>query len=441
MNDVYRVADYVSEFLSQKGIKHVFMLPGGGAMFLNDGIAKNKLIQAVPCLHEQACAISAEAYSRINGNLGVAMVTTGPGATNAITGVAGAWIESVPMVVISGQVKRADLLKDSPLRQRGVQEVDIVSMVKSVTKYARTLQTVEEVPEELEKAFDLAITGRAGPVWIDIPLDIQGAPMDKRPSTIKNAASPQSKTTKDQIQKLKELVKNAKRPLILAGHGVRLSGGAERFKTTVEKLNIPVVATWNAMDLLPYEHKLYVGRPGVVALRGPNFAVQNCDLLIAIGTRLDNIITAFNPKGFARDAKKVVVDIDQNEIDKLDMNIDLKIQDDAGHFIDALSQCESGNYTEWIQKCESWKKRFEEEKAHTEVTTKINHAQFVRELSKTALENTLISTGSSGLAVEFSTLCSKTNQVREFFLRRVLDPWAMVFRRRSEAVFRTAPKK
>ena len=183
MKDECNVADFVSEFISTMGVKHVFLLPGGGAMFLNDAIAKNNKIRAVACLHEQACTISAEAYSRVSENIGVAMVTTGPGATNAITGVAGAWIESVPLFVISGQVKRADLLRNSPLRQKGVQEVDIITMVKSITKYAITIDNADQIKFELEKAFHLAKTGRAGPVWIDIPLDVQNTKII--PSTLK----------------------------------------------------------------------------------------------------------------------------------------------------------------------------------------------------------------------------------------------------------------
>ena len=307
----YRVADYIADFIADLGIGHVFLLPGGGAMHLVDAVGKHPRLAAVACLHEQACAIAAEAYARINEQLGVAMVTTGPGATNAITGVAGAWIESVPLLVISGQVKRADLLEGAPLRQKGVQEVDIVSLVRPITKYAVTIREPLEIRRELEKAVLLARSGRGGPVWLDVPLDVQGAPVD--PATLPGydqPTSPPAAPTAAQLEQLLELLRAAKRPLLLAGHGVRLAGAATGFRQLAEQLGVPVVTTWNALDLFPYDHPLLVGRPGVVALRAPNFAVQNCDLLISLGSRLDNIITAYHPRGFAREAQKVVVDVD-----------------------------------------------------------------------------------------------------------------------------------
>ena len=311
--ETYRVADYIADFVARLGVGHFFLLPGGGAMHLIDAMGKQPDLQAVPCLHEQACAISAEAYARINENIGVAVVTTGPGATNAITGVAGAWIESVPLMVISGQVKRADMMDGAPVRQKGVQEVDIVSMVKPITKYAVTVRDPEDIRRVMEKAVHLARSGRCGPVWIDVPLDVQGAPIDPTQLAAADDLEPVGSVC-DQValQQVARLLREAKRPLILAGHGVRLSGAADLFREVIESLDVPVVTTWNALDLLPYDHPLLVGRPGVVALRAPNFAVQNCDLLIAIGSRLDNIITAYDPRGFAREASKVMVDIDQN---------------------------------------------------------------------------------------------------------------------------------
>jgi acetolactate synthase-1/2/3 large subunit len=401
MSEQYRVADYISDFIADKGIGHVFLLPGGGAMFLNDAVAKNKRLQGIPCHHEQACTIAAEAYSRVHERPGVSMVTTGPGATNAITGVVGAWIESVPLLIISGQVKRPDLLKDSPLRQKGVQEVDIVTMVKSVTKYAKTIQHPEDIRKELEKAYELATTGRAGPVWIDVPLDVQAAPVDASQLQGYQAGHIKSPEISQVTTKLAELLKTSKRPLILAGHGVRLARGEKVFRELVDELGIPVVTTWNAMDLLPYEHPLNIGRPGVVALRAPNFAVQNCDLLISIGSRLDNIVTAFNQRGFARVAKKVVVDIDANEIDKLSMDIDLKVVSDAKTFLESLKHFSASPDRAWIELCQSWKMKYREEAVHSTKTEHISHYQAVKALSQAIGKDTLISTGSSGLAVEF----------------------------------------
>lgn len=414
----YRVADYIADFIAGLGIDHIFLLPGGGAMHLVDAAGKNPRLKAVPCLHEQACAIAAEAYARVNENIGVAIVTTGPGATNAITGVAGAWIESVPLLVISGQVKRSDMLNGASLRQKGVQEVDIVSMVKPVTKYAVTVRQPEDIRMELEKAVELARSGRKGPVWIDVPLDIQGAPIDPAQlPAAKVTESALSGNLDSSLEQLAELLAHAQRPLILAGHGIRLSGAADQFKQVVEALGIPVVTTWNSLDLLPYDHPLLVGRPGVVALRAPNFAVQNCDLLVSIGSRLDNIITAYNPRGFARGAKKVVVDVDPNEIQKLDMDITLAITADAGDFLKALDRELSPRkrpaINEWLSQCAHWKDRYGvNNEFNFPATGQIHHYQLVDSLSEAIPPNTLISTGSSGLAIEalYTVFRNKTGQ-------------------------------
>ena len=409
MKPVYRVADYIADFIANVGVRHVFLLPGGGAMHLNDAVGKHPQLQAVACLHEQAAAISAEAYGRVHASgIGVAMVTTGPGATNALTAVAGAWIESVPLLIISGQVKRADLLKDAPLRQCGVQEVDIVSMVRSITKYAKTIEKVEDVRAELECALHHAQNGRGGPVWLDVPLDIQGAPVEPEVLSafdIPPQAGQGEAELSLQVKQVLDLLVTAKRPLIMAGHGVRLAGSADSFSKLVESLGVPVVTTWNAMDLLAYEHPLYVGRPGVVALRAPNFAVQNCDLLIAIGSRLDNIITAYNPRGFARVAKKAVIDVDANEIAKLDMVIDVPVVADAAVFIDEMlkqaQQINVPDYTDWQKCCLDWKQRYPVNDGFAfEQAGPISHYHFADALSSAVPPDTMVCTGSSGLAVE-----------------------------------------
>ena len=405
MPSPYRVADYIADFIADLGVEHVFLLPGGGAMHLNDAVGKHPGLDVVACHHEQAAAIAAEAYCRINENIGVAMVTTGPGATNAVTAVAGAWIESVPLLVISGQVKRADLLRGAPLRQKGVQEVDIVSVVEPITKYAVTVQQPEDIRRELERAVFVARDGRAGPVWIDVPLDVQGAPIDAA-SLVgwDGGAAPVATLEPTVLEQVRSLLDGAQRPLILAGHGVRLSGAATAFRDLIESMGVPLVTTWNAMDLLPHEHPLYVGRPGVVALRAPNFAVQNADLLITIGCRLDNIITAYAPRDFARHARKIVVDVDANEIAKLDMDIDVAVTSDAASFIDALAsslQGSSFNRPQWLARCGDWKARYGVNDGKPfPASGPISHFQFADVLSNAVPENTLVSTGSSGLAVE-----------------------------------------
>jgi len=397
-----RVADYLMSRLADAGAEHVFLLPGGGAMYLNDALACEKRLTPVPCHHEQACGIAAEAWGRVRETFGVCMVTTGPGATNVITPVAGAWIESLPMMVISGQVKRADRLNGRPLRQGGVQEVDIVPMVTSVTKYAATINDPQQIRFHLEKALYLMQEGRPGPVWLDTPLDIQAAPINPEQLI---GYEPPSAPTIDltlAIGQTLALLKAAQRPLILAGHGVRIAGAAQEFLALVEKLGVPVVTTWNALDLLPDTHPLNVGRPGVVALRAPNFAVQNCDLLISIGSRLDNIITAYNPRGFARAARKVVVDVDANELARIDMDIDACITTDAGNFIRQLAgHAVPANCADWIATCQGWKKRYPvNDGAPFPSCGAINHYHFISALSDAIPADTLVTTGSSGLAIE-----------------------------------------
>ena len=423
VQEVYRVADYIADFIADIGVGHVFLLPGGGAMHLVDGVGKNERLKVVPCSHEQGASIAAEAYSRVNENIGVVMVTSGPGATNAITAVAGAWIESVPLMVISGQVKRADMMRGAPVRQKGVQEVDIISIVKSITKYAVTIDSPENVRSVMEEAFHLATEGRKGPVWIDVPLDVQGAPLDRNailaPWTGKEAVA-KAEEDPSFVGKLRELLETSERPLILAGHGIRLSGSARAFREVVEKLQTPVVTTWNSMDLFPYDHPLNIGRPGVVALRAPNFAIQNCDLLISIGSRLDNIITAFNPRGFARAAKKVVIDIDRNEIEKLDMDVELSLVSDASVFIGRLknmSEVDSREWSVWRARCLDWKQRYgiRSEKSFVD-KGEISHYQFIDTLSDAVGPDTIVSSGSSGLGVEVFYSVFRNKEGQRIFL-------------------------
>lgn len=405
-----RVADWLMARLADEGVRHVFMLPGGGAMHLNDGLACEPRIAAVPCHHEQACGIAAEAYGRTghadNPGFGVAMVTTGPGATNAITPVAGAWIDSVPLLVISGQVKRADRLAGRPLRQGGVQEVDVVPMVEGITKYAATVEEPAAVRRHLEAALHAMRDGRPGPVWLDVPLDVQAAPVD--PAALEAFVPPPAAAPDGDAQTIAaiaDLIAAAERPLILAGHGVRLSGAAAAFRELVEATGIPAVFTWNALDLLPFDHPHNAGRPGVVALRGANFAVQNCDLLLAIGCRLDNILTAYNPRGFARAATKVVVDVDAHELDKLDMDLAHALSMDAGRFLATLAPHTAAiaarDRQPWLARIAEWKQRYPVADGEPFAASgPISHFHFADALSDALPADTLVGTGSSGLAVE-----------------------------------------
>ncbi len=376
-------------------------------MYLNDAVASQSAIEGIPCHHEQACGIAAEAYGRTgfekNPGFGVAMVTTGPGATNVITPVAGAWIDSIPLLVISGQAKRPDRMGGRSIRQGGVQEVDIIPMVQSITKYAVTVNEPVDIGRHFDEAIFLMKAGRPGPVWIDIPLDVQAATLDES-ALDKWSAPVVDNSSHPEINKACELLKDAERPLILGGHGIRLSGGAEKFRKLVDHLQVPVVLTWNALDLLPYEHYLNVGRPGVVAARAPNFAVQNCDLLISIGARLDNIVTAYNPEGFARYARKIVVDVDPGELlDKSAMAIDVPLAMDAEVFIESLfDHASETSNAEWNARCLDWKTRFTQNEGRVFPDSgPISHAHFIEVLSEVIPEDTLVTAGSSGLAVEF----------------------------------------
>lgn len=417
-----RVSDYIMQRLADEGVRDVFLLPGGGAMYLDDAIACEKRLVAVPCHHEQACGIAAEANGRVNTvGFGVAVVTTGPGATNLMTPVAGAWIESLPLLVISGQVKRADALNGRPIRQGGVQEVDIVSLVKPVTKYSVTIERPENVRRCLEEALWHMKNGRNGPVWLDVPLDIQAAPID--PKNLAPFVPPAVPTAvlslSEQIEQINDLIKDAKRPLFLIGHGVRISGATDLFRQIAEQLRIPCTFTWNAADTLPWEHDLYVGRPGVVAARAPNFAIQNCDCLISIGCRLDNIITAYNPKDFAREAQKIVVDVDPNELSRHTMEIKVAVCADAKTFLQSWFEClpEMDSIEDWRQRCSDWKRRYlpldGRKFAHT---TPIGHFQFVDRLSDVIPEHSLVITGSSGLAVEVLYTAFRNRPGQRLFL-------------------------
>ena len=320
-----------------------------------------KRIKIFPNHNEQATTIAAEANARIEENIGLAVVTSGPGGTNAITGIAGAWLESVPLIVITGQVKLSDLKKTSGVRQKGPQEIDITSLVKPITKYAKTVMSKEYIRYELEKSYYLATSGRMGPVLLDIPLDIQAATIV--PKLLKKQYKPKAeKKVTINFDKINQMLRNARRPLFLIGHGVRLSKSTSLTQKLINKYSIPFVTTWNASDLLPYDHSLNIGRPGSVALRAPNFAIQNCDLLISVGARLDNVVTAFNSKNFAKNAKKILVDIDSAELKKFNHHIDYKICCSADvflkGFIKEINVKKLENISDWQNKCKVWKYKY-----------------------------------------------------------------------------------
>jgi len=322
-----KLSDYLMQFVADQGVRHVFLVTGGGAMHLNEALARCKALEPVCNSHEQASAICAEAYAKATNSLGVAMVTTGPGGTNAVTGVAGAWLDSTPVLFISGQVKRPDRMFDAEgkplgMRQLGVQEVDIVSIVHPITKYAVTVLDPNTIRYHMEKAVYLAQTGRPGPVWIDVPLDVQASPLEDasalagfNPAEPGESGMESSADLKAQVRQTIVELNQSERPLLFAGNGIRLARAEKEFHELRKLLNIPIAATWCAADLVPSDEPLYVGRPGSVAARGANFALQNCNFLLTLGVRLDFAITGYAPDKLAREAHKTVVDIDPAELE------------------------------------------------------------------------------------------------------------------------------
>ena len=332
-----KLSDYVIKRLEETGVRHMFMLPGGGAMHLNDSLGKSKKIQYIGCLHEQACAIAAEAYARVNNTLGLLMVTTGPGGTNALTGVAGAFLESTPVFVVSGQVKRADMINGQGIRQQGMQELNIIPVVKPITKYAALVDDPQMIRYHIERALYEATHDRKGPVWLDIPLDVQATMIDEenligyQPDEL-----PQDQELNQKALQVIEALNRAERPVLLAGNGIRMAGAIKEFEELCGILQIPVLTTWNGIDLIEETSPLYYGRPGGLGHRYANFMQQNSDFFLSIGARLNLLQTGYNFDGFASAACKIMVDIDEAELHKINVRPDLPICADAGDFIRTL---------------------------------------------------------------------------------------------------------
>jgi acetolactate synthase-1/2/3 large subunit len=424
-----KLSDYVIESIAKQGVKHVFLLPGGGAMHLNDSLGKCPDIEFVCNLHEQASAIAAEAYAKVTNNLGVAIVTSGPGGTNTVTGLAGAWLDSTPCLFISGQVKRADLMGDLAVRQLGVQEVDIVSIVQSITKYATTITDPNTIKYHLEKALYLAKSGRPGPVWIDIPLDVQGAMIDpEKQQGFDSKEVPPSfdlHHLSNQVSQLIELLNEAERPVLLVGNGVRLADGQKEFLELVEGLNIPVLATWLGLDLIASNHPLCFGRPGSMAPRGANFTLQNSDLLLTIGARLDMALTGYAHDKLARAAKKIIVDIDQYEINKMKTKIELPICADAKDFIQELlkqkDKLNLKNHESWIKRCQEWKNKYPLVlPQYWEQTEGVSSYVFSQVLAEELASDDVIVSGSSGNGIEVFLLVFEVKTGQRIFHTRGL---------------------
>ncbi len=363
-----KVAKYISEFLVKNGIRDCFMITGGGAMHLDDAIGHEEEMNCIFNHHEQACSIAAEGYTRMTGKLAVVCVTSGPGGANAITGVMGGWFDSIPMFILSGQAKRETTMwavPDLNLRQLGDQEYDIIGSVKNITKYAEMVTDPKLIAYHLEKALYLALDGRRGPVWLDIPLDVQGAWVDTDElihfDKDQEFAWDKPYVTDAQIKMLADRIKKAKAPLVLAGTGINLAGAADRLIKFLEKYRIPVVTAWNANDTVEYNNPYYAGMPGTVGMRSGNFAVQNCDLLISLGCRMNIRMVGYNHYDFAKNAFKAVVDIDPRELHKPTVRADLPINADVNDFLDkmlAIPYEPEEKHAEWVKWCRDILMRF-----------------------------------------------------------------------------------
>lgn len=356
-----KVAKYISEFFVENDITDCFMVTGGGAMHLNDAFGHQEGLHCTFNHHEQGCAIAAEAYARITGKIAVVNVTSGPGGTNAITGVIGGWLDSIPMFIVSGQVKRETTIWSCPdlgLRQLGDQEFDIVNSVKNMTKYCVMVTTPNDIAYHLEKGLFLAMHGRKGPVWIDIPLDVQGAIIDTDDLTHFNPLTEifwdTPKVEDDVARDILSKIEQSKAPLLLVGTGIHLGNAEQELLQLVDKLQIPVVTAWNANDLIAHDNRFFAGMPGTVGTRPGNFVVQNCDLLLSIGCRLNIRQIGYNLHNFAENAYKIIVDIDRRELIKPTIKPDVSINADSLDFLQALLREEyvpSVAHKPWVDWC------------------------------------------------------------------------------------------
>lgn len=427
-----KLSDYVFKVVAETGVKHVFMLPGGGCMHLCDSLGRHPELQLVCNLHEQACAIAADAYGQYTNNLGVALVTTGPGGTNTLTGVAGAWLDSTPCLFISGQVKRADMKGGRGVRQMGFQEIDIVQMVRPISKYAVTVTDPLTIRYHLEKALYLARRGRPGPVWIDIPLDVQATEIPEETldafdpaEVIQVTKSPEISNAAAQIVRW---LKEAKRPVLLVGNGVRLDHGLEEFHRLLERISVPVLTTWKAIDFLAENHPLYAGRPGAVGQRGANFTQQNADLLIVVGARLDLGQTGYVHSNFARAAKKIIVDIDPAELQKLEMSIDLPLVCGAKAFLHALCEAleatgERLSFDCWLERCMEWKRRYPVVLPQfTSLEEGVSNYCLIDSLSRCMDAQDLLVPGSSGACSETTMQAFRVKSGQRIFNTEGLGP-------------------
>ncbi|MGA2204265.1 MAG: thiamine pyrophosphate-binding protein [Terriglobales bacterium] len=421
-----KLSDYIVERLAGWGVRHIFLVTGGGAMHLNDSIGKEPRIQYVCNHHEQASAMAAEAYARISGQPGVVNVTTGPGGINALNGVFGAWTDSIPMLVVSGQVKRETCMRAqgiTGLRQLGDQEADIIAMVANITKYAVMIDDPLSIRYHLERAWRLAQSGRPGPCWLDIPVDVQAALVD--PATLRAYDPTEDEPTQDgdssrltsDCREVLDRIRNAKRPVILAGTGVRAAHAVAEFDELIHRLGVPVTTAWTH-DLIASDDPLFCGRPGAVGDRAGNFTVQNADVLLILGSRLNIRQISYNWQSFAPRAFKIQVDIDAAEFHKPTIQPDMAIHRDLKQFLqELLCQCDADNYrpdahAPWLAWCRERVRRYPVvQDRHRQPGPPLNPYYFIEQLSTRLADDDVIVCGNAtSCIVPFQTLRLRKNQ-------------------------------
>lgn len=391
-----KLSDYIVQKLERAGVKHTFMISGGGAMHLNDSFGKSKKITYICNLHEQASAMAAEGYARVKQDLAVVCVTTGPGGINCLNGVFGQWTDSVPVLYISGQVKTSTSLSSCPtlpLRQLGDQEADIISLVKPITKFAKTVADPYDIDAALEEAIHTAQSGRPGPVWLDIPADVQSARIDPKKLRKFKPKNPQKTALSKLLATVKNKLENAKAPLIVAGHGIRLAKAEKEFSALLNQFNIPVVTTFNGFDSIPTKHPLFIGRIGTSGSRAGNFALQNADVILFLGTRNNIRQVSHNYEKFAKNAFKIVVDIDPAELKKPTLKPDLAVQADVKDFLSMLAKTMPNGLraARWLAWCQQRAARYQPLNEYTiKQTGPVNAYFFLDTLTRTLGEHSVV---------------------------------------------------
>jgi acetolactate synthase-1/2/3 large subunit len=426
------VADYLFCRLGELGLRHIFILPGGGCMYLIDALTRQEKIKAIPLLHEQAVGIAAEAYSQYAGNLGVALVTTGPGGTNAITACAAAWTDSTPMLFISGQVKTSDIGSTLGLRQLGFQELPITDVVKPITKKAICLERANDIAIVFEELIDLTKSGRPGPVWLDIPLDIQNQTFSIPETQLHIQTDPPPTDLTIEVTKLISSLMESEKPLFLLGNGIRLSGTLASVEESLRIVGVPALLTWKMIDFFDEEDSLNAGRPGAIAQPWSNILQEEADLLISLGARIDTGQSSYNLTGFAQNAVKYVIDIDGAELRKFPSNSNYKpLHFDLKHFIpELLRQLHFSNFSPEKPSLSKWRERLIELKreyrrhliAKSSEGNQVNLYRFITALSSVVKRDAVLVPGSSGACSEVMMQCFQVKRGQRVFNSEGLGP-------------------